>query len=122
MKKLFFIFMLSTLSMSADMQYNKTNNCFFSTVLTNPIDQYEYNSLVVMFLQGLVDFIKTHNDIQAGINERFGAKFVNTSADCNQYVLIFINTLMSSKTIASNVLVYDLQQPKTFKLLQLLTA
>ena len=121
MKKLFFIFVLTMLPMSADMQYNKTNRCFSSNILLSNIEQFEYNNLVNMFLNGLISYEKNHREIQDDINARFGSsggKIIDTPADYNQYFVIFINSLMSRKTSAATALLYDLTQSKTFELLK----
>ena len=103
----------------ADMQYDKVNKMFYSTFLVKTGDQIEYNICVNMFIKGWADFINTHNDIQKSINDRFGFKN-NTQqpVDFNQYLLIFLNSLMTRKTLATNALWIDLQQAKTYDLLR----
>lgn len=118
MKKLFFVCMLTAIPVFADMQYDKANKMFYSTFLAKTDDQIAYNMLVNMFINGWVDFINTGNDIQKSINDRFGFKN-NTQkpADFNQYLLIFLNSLTTQQTLATNALWIDLQQPKTYDLL-----
>ncbi len=118
MKKLIFVCMLTVLPIFADMQYDKVNKMFYSTFLSKTDDQIAYNMLVNMFINGWADFINSHNDIQKSINDRFGFKN-NTQkpVDFNQYLLIFLNSLTTQKTLATNALWIDLQQPKTYDLL-----
>ena len=110
--------MLAAMPICADMQYDKVNNMFYSTFLANTGDQIAYNICVNMFIKGWADFINYHNDIQKSINDRFGFKNnTQNPADFNQYLLIFLNSLTTQQTLATKALWIDLQQPKTYDLL-----